>query len=449
MKQLKLSCLLALLLSAVSVNASSFYADGINYNTFFNPDSNFWEAEVIYSKSYEGSIIIPDSVTYSGKTYKVTRISSGAFKNCLGLTTVTVPTSVNKIESAAFYNSGITDISLPNTIVSIGSSAFYDCDNLTEIAIPNSVTSIQANTFYSCDRLVSVTIPESIVSIENKAFYLCSIGLEINVTVSDMASFCNNKIMKLIEKEVDKPVHLIRDEGSEITELIIPESVDSIGYEAFYNCRWITTLTVHDNVKNIDYTAFKQCYSLETVFIPVPDLSFFCNNEVVGEIQNSLKMPVHLLDKTGTEITELIIPEGVTKIGTYAFCGCSALTSVTLPNSLTDIGYAAFSGCSGLSSVTLPNSLTSIGSNAFQDCSGITSFALPNGITEIPSKLLSGCIRLRTIVLGDNITRIGYDAFPNNSLTLKVGKGTKVLLYLWNYDYDAKYNSSLKIQYMA
>ena len=108
----------------------------------------------------------------------------------------------------------------------------------------------------------------------------------------------------------------------------------------------------------------------------------------------------------------MTIPNSVTSIGSYAFSGCSGLTSVTIPNSVTSIGSYAFSGCSGLTSVTIPNSVTSIGSYAFSGC-GLTSVTIPNSVTSIGEGAFCNSSRLETIILGKNIETIGTSAFAN------------------------------------
>jgi len=90
-------------------------------------------------------------------------------------------------------------------------------------------------------------------------------------------------------------------------------------------------------------------------------------------------------------LTSINIPENVTSIGSYAFYGCSGLTSINIPEGVTSIGSSAFSGCSGLTSINIPEGVTSIGASAFYDCSSLTSINIPEGVTSIGDKAFYDC----------------------------------------------------------
>ena len=122
---------------------------------------------------------------------------------------------------------------------------------------------------------------------------------------------------------------------------------------------------------SIGQEAFKSCSGLKKVI--VPDIAAWSGISFIDETANPLYYAHHLYSDDNTEITALVIPDGVTSIRNYAFSGWSGLTSVTIPNSVTSIGLAAFYGCSGLTSVTIGSGVTSIGRGAFYGCSGLTA----------------------------------------------------------------------------
>ena len=117
----------------------------------------------------------------------------------------------------------------------------------------------------------------------------------------------------------------------------------------------------------------------------------------------------------GYDIKRIIIGDGVTTIGVYAFAGCSSLTSVTIPNSVTTIGEEAFEGCRALTSVTILNSVTKIGDSAFEDCSALTSVTIPNSVTKIGDHAFDYCSALISVTIPNSVTTIGEDAFTNNN----------------------------------
>jgi len=128
-------------------------------------------------------------------------------------------------------------------------------------------------------------------------------------------------------------------------------------------------------------------------------------------------------------IKRIIINDGVTTIGVWAFTTCRYLTSVTIPNSVTTIGWAAFSSCSSLTSVTIPNSVTTIAEYAFRDCSSLTSVTIPNSVTTIGEYAFSGCSSLTSVTIPNSVTTIGSEAFSGctNLKKVNIGKSVKTI----------------------
>ena len=449
------------------------------------------------------SIEIPNSVTSIGSSAfygctgltsvtipnSVTSIGSRAFYNCTGLTSIEIPNSVTSIESSAFSRcSGLTSIEIPNSVTSIGGYAFSGCSGLTSIEIPNSVTSIgseafsgcsgltsvtinsnaiasktytssssmkdifgeQVNqyvlgdsvksiggyAFRSCSSLTSVTIPNSVTSIGSEAFSGCS-GLT-KVIVNDIAAWCNISFSGSLSNPLCYAKHLYSDANTEITDLVIPDGVTSIEGYAFYNCTGLTSIEIPNSVTSIGREAFYNCTGLTKVI--VNDIAAWCN---ISFSSNPLSYAKHLYSDANTEITDLVIPDGVTSIGYQAFYNCTGLTSVTIPNSVTSIGYQAFSGCSGLTSIEIPNSVTSIGSEAFYNCTGLTSVTIGNSVTSIASRAFSGCSGLTDIychikeplIIDSSVFR----DVPKNTCTLHVPVGSKNR-YKSEYIYLSYYN---------
>ena len=180
-----------------------------------------------------------------------------------------------------------------------------------------------------------MTIPNSVTSIGEFAFYqVQNINYSGSATGSPWGAKSVNGYVDgyLVYSDSTKTV-LLGCSWAAIGEIIIPNSVTSIGDEAFFECTGLTSVTIPNSVTSIGEFAFHNCSGL----------------------------------------TSVTIGNSVTSIGDYAFYECSGLTSVAIGNSVTNIGEYAFAECTGLTSVTIGNSVTSIGERAFEDCTGLTS----------------------------------------------------------------------------
>ncbi|MBQ3804227.1 MAG: leucine-rich repeat protein [Prevotella sp.] len=218
-------------------------------------------------------------------------------------------------------------------------------------------------------------------------------------------------------------------------------SVTSIGDYAFYLCSGLTSVTIPNSVTSIGSWAFYYCSGLTKVIVPNFDIKNWCSIKFGNYYANPLLYAHHLYSDENTEITELVIPDGVTSIGSFTFPGCSGLTSVTIPNSVNSIGNSAFFGCSGLTSVTIPNSVTSIGAEAFYSCSGLTSVSIPNSVTRIGTFAFSGCSGLTSVTIPNSVTSIGSSAFRGCSGLTSVTIPNSVTTINSRAFYDSKIKS--------
>jgi hypothetical protein len=234
-----------------------------------------------------GSLDIPS--IYNG--LPVTSIGSSAFKDCIHITSITIPDSVTLIGNGAFVNcTSLSSITIPDSVTSIGTNAFSYCTSLISVTIPDSVRSIRVGAFSHCTNLSSITIPNSVTSIRDHAFSSCS----------------------------------------SLSSITIPESVKSIGRNAFSNCTNLSIITIPDSVTSIGDYAFYACSSLSSITIPDSVTSIG-----VG------------LFYSCSSLSSITIPDGVTSIGSSAFYSCTSLASITIPDSVTSIGRNAFGNTQG------------------------------------------------------------------------------------------------------
>ena len=285
----KLFATVAVLLCSVTANAHDFEVGGIYYNILSGENktvkvtykgTNYGE----YSYEYSGSVVIPESVTYNGTTYSVTSIGDDAFRECDGLTSVTIP----------------------NSVTSIGNGAFEYCDKLTSVTIPNSVTTIGGYAFFKCSKLEKVTIPNSVINIGGYAFDGCL----------------------------------------SLTSIEIPNSVTTIGQSAFGVCVKLTNITIPNSVTSLGIWTFDDCTELESIIVdegnPIYDSRDNCNaiiesatNTLIEgckntNIPNSITRIGDAAFSGRSNLTSIIIPKSVTSIGKWTFEDCRGLTSIYL-----------------------------------------------------------------------------------------------------------------------
>lgn len=169
-------------------------------------------------------------------------------------------------------------------------------------------------------------------------------------------------------------------ECSNLTSIIIPNSVTTIGEYAFWLCKTLTNVTIGNRVASIGGHAFDGCESLKEIIIP-----------------NSVTTIGGAAFEDCTSISSMIIPNSVTSIGGGAFAGCTNLESIILPDGISTIATTSFLGCANLTKMVIPDSVTLIEDYAFQKCAKLTSIVLGKGITHINSLSLSYCPNLTSI----------------------------------------------------
>ena len=440
-----------------------------------------------------GDMIIPDSVDYTFENDSiVTVIDSIGYYNYVDIlpngdtielydTIVyshdsivyyqdTITYAVTGLYYSAFrYCDNLTSVVLPNGITSIPYCAFGDCTSLKSVTMGNAVTSINSWAFSGCFALQSLYVPESVTNISGSAFNAVRhIEYYGNATGAPWSAISMNGYKDgdfVYTNPSKKTLMAYIGEGGDV---VIPETVDSIGYGAFYCCRSLNSVTIPDCVTWIGASAFNGCSELTSVTIPecVTSIGEAAFSGCSGLISVTINCP-----KVGswfsglTSIQSVTLGKNVASIGTSAFSGCSSLTSVIIPESVTSIGESAFYGtpwynnqpdgliyagnvaykykgtmpenttinikdgtisiaynaflnCKGLAAITIPNSVVGIGSSAFWRCSSLTSITIPEGVFHIYNYSFYDCIGLKIITLPNSLKSISdWNFYGSTSLT--------------------------------
>ena len=248
--------------------------------------------------------------------------------------------------------------------------------------------------------LLHASIPNSVTSIGDNAFSSCA-SLQ-SISIPDGVT------------SIGKGAFL---SCRRLQSISIPNSVTSIGYDAFYSCDSLQSVSISNSVTSIGNEAFQNCYSLQSISIPdgvtsIGNTAFYnCYSLQSVSISNSVTSIGNETFYNCRALQSISIPNSVTSIGGSAFYNCYALQSISIPNSVTSIGYGAFYNCYALQSISIPNSVTSIGDNAFSSCASLQSISIPNGVTSIGAQVFYNCYALQSISIPDGVTSIGNQAF--------------------------------------
>jgi len=355
-----------------------------------------------------GTVTLPNTVI---------AIGVNAFFGNTGLVGIDLGTGVQSLAAGAFeVATALASITIPDNVISIGSSAFYGDSNLEAVSLGSSLQSIEQHAFEFNTKLISVSLPDSLILLGDSAFYgdtsLTSLTLGRGL--------------------VEIPAHAFQS-CPMLGAVVIPNTVAQIGISAFFEdfylslstenrsndalIGWNTDAYIQGNdIADIDLANYLANHGGPKLYVHWASTSVGFPTDVnctTGSFQISNATVVGNTDCAGA----VVVPSGVTRIGTEAFRGNTMITSVTMPDTVDSIGNSAFSNATTLSSVHLGPSVRTIESGAFEGCELLTTINFPSSLRVIHSMAFFADINLTHITLNDGLDGIAASAFESTGLT--------------------------------
>ena len=280
-------------LEYIDIDTDNEYYASIDGNLYTKDEKSL----ILYATGKkDGAFTIPDGVT---------EICDFAFAYCENLLSVVIPDSVLSINDSAFFCCfALGEVSIGSGVTYIGINAFHGCISITEIVIPYGVKRIQYGVFAECTSLASITIPDSVTSIGELAFFLCS----------------------------------------SLTSIEIPDSVEEIEYAAFERCMNLTHITIGSGLNAIGESVFMYCAALESITVSADNAYF---SSIDGNLY-SKDGNVLIQYAIGKQDGLFILPDSVITIGERAFFLCTNLSEIVIGQNVTSIGSSAFGWCTYL-----------------------------------------------------------------------------------------------------
>lgn len=408
------------------------------------------------------SITIPNSVTTIGEY---------AFAGCNNIPEINLPSSLNTIDAGAFWSCTLLpSVTIPKSITTIGNDAFSDCENLTDIyfyadsciwkdsdiisssfvspifseAVNNvtfgeNVKCIPNYAFYGCSNISTITLPQTLKSIGRDAFGRCTklTTISLPASLNKIGDFafetCTNLTDLYFNADSCTNCSMYAFTGTNISNLVIGENVKNIPSYAFYGLDKITSVSIPKSVTRIEHNAFSGCIGLKKA--EFESLESLCNINFSNKESNPLAYAQHLYI-AGEEITDLVIPETISQIGSFTFRDCTYLNSVSFPSSLKRVDREAFNGCINLTKtnfasieslcdiyfsddtsnplyfthklfiageeitdLVIPESVKEINYHTFNSCPYLTSITFPESTQYIYGNNFTDCHNLKSITL--------------------------------------------------
>lgn len=455
-------------------------------NTAFCVDGGF-----LYNKDLTKLYLVP-AMTEGVVTVKdsVTEIADGAFAYCSLMTEIEIPAGLQTVGKSAFEGcTALLEVTLPNGTLSVGDGAFAGCTLLNKVDLPQTLTSVGDGILSGCMAVTEASVPANValaLEKENlrkltvtagsfigvKAFYNCAnlseIVLADSLTTIGANAFTGTAYyndpdnwttvgegkLLYIGNHLITAVNISGEctvragvvslaasafaNNTAMTSIVLPETVASIGKDAFKNCVAINAATVPTSALAsmplteltsisivsgaIPENAFAGCTALASITLgsgvtaigknAFNDTAYYKNASMWTDGGKTLYINDCLIVAKSEISGAYTVRENTALIANGAFAGNAALTAINFPASLKYVGNGAFLDCSEITAIALPAGLVSVGNNAFQGCLEAVSVNIPENVV-IGKEAFRGCAAIETLLVPASVVSIGENAFAD------------------------------------
>ena len=344
----------------------------------------------------------------------------------------------------AFAGAGLSSYTIPDSVCSLANYSFFEA-NLEELIVPNSIEKIEAYAFLQ--RLGTYIIKSTWLE------HYCPVYGNIYYPNDTFAYRATSNSVSVSLKPGTKRISDYCFSGCNITNITLPNTLESLGNAAFYGCSALASLVIPNSVTNIGNSCFFGCKSLTAVTLPSgltylsPSLFYDCGNLTGITIPTSVTGIGDGCFSVCSGMTSLTIPSSVTEFGTITSiggyvtngvcCYCKSLTSITLPDSITSLTTFCFYGCQNLSDITLPSHLKRIESQCFRGCTSLTGLTFPASVEYVGSWIIEGCSSLTSLTsLATTAPELYDDGSSGGNKTFTGAPKNGILYYPAGSDYS-------------
>ena len=368
--------------------------------------------------TYTGDGCVPKNVVVVHVHSSVVDIRESEFGQCRYLRAIVLNDGLKKIGTQAFTGCcSLQSISFPSTLTEVSESAFENCKSLREVVLNEGLTKIGSATFYNCKSLEHISFPSTLIEIGgyngpyecvcvNDIDHLIEFGCDCGYEDKLGGAFEGCSMMR--EVVFNEGLQKIGDEVfkgcSSLTSLTLPSTINVVGTSAFASCTSLKEVVLNEGLRSIGNSAFYNCKSLQSIYFRFGSIWFITFPSTIIEIGISAFARC-------TSLREVVLNEGLVKIGEGAFSDCNSLQSITLPTTIVEISSRTFVNCNELKKVVLNEGLRSIGRSAFCNCRSLEIISFPSTLTEVGDSAFKSCTSLREVVLNEGLLIINGSAF--------------------------------------